>query len=400
MLPIETSLSFLAVDIDYICFCGCWHFTTGIQNLAMRDVITFGSAFEPTIYERVIECCQLKPDIAILPNGDQTEIGERGINLSGGQKQRVAVARAAYHKCIRSASEQATRRDGGACTAAAADTAMDENANCIFLLDDPLSAVDLHVASALFEQVILNPNMMGDRTRVLVLNSHYHLMRRADRIVIMDNGRIHAVGTFDALLQNNPLFASMVDQDDHDAEEESEQTGDEQKHQKDLKKKDDAVVVNSVEGEGGSQQEKNEVVEASASAKCTHAASETSTPIESVAVVQEVISETPEQRSDPVCADDKKSVASTEPPPATAVDNSTASGQLIEAEEQSEGAVTIRTYVAYFQAATSHLGLCVFITIVVSFAIAQSARTVDDWFLAEWATTNGTDQQLEILCDD
>ena len=356
----------------------------------MRDVIAFGSAFNADIYERVIECCQLKPDIAILPNGDQTEIGERGINLSGGQKQRVAVARAAYHKCV--AASQQTRQgevgNGNAATASS-QAAMDDSANCIFLLDDPLSAVDLHVASALFEQVILNPHMMGDRTRVLVLNSHYHLMRRADRIVIMDNGRIHAVGTFDALLESNALFASMVDQDDHDAEE-SESGG--QTHKND--DEDDAV---DAVGER-SKRESEVFAEAATNSKSAESEIKTSIPTESVAGAQEAIPGTREQTSGPVCPDDKKSVDDMDP--SAAVDNSTATGQLIEAEEQSEGAVTIRTYVAYFQAATSHLGLCVFVTIVVSFAIAQSARTVDDWFLAEWATTNGTDQQLEILYDD
>lgn len=75
-------------------------------------------------YEKVIEACALKPDFRMLDNGDQTEIGEKGINLSGGQKQRISLARAVY---------------------ADAD---------VYLLDDPLSAVDSHVGKHIFDQLI------------------------------------------------------------------------------------------------------------------------------------------------------------------------------------------------------------------------------------------------------
>ncbi|CAG7830574.1 unnamed protein product, partial [Allacma fusca] len=85
-----------------------------IQNVTLRDNILFGRPFEPPKYEKVIEACALKPDLEILPGGDQTEIGEKGINLSGGQKQRVSLARATY------------------------------NNSEVYLFDDPLSAVDSH----------------------------------------------------------------------------------------------------------------------------------------------------------------------------------------------------------------------------------------------------------------
>ena len=78
------------------------------------------------MYENIVNACALDPDFKILPGGDQTEIGEKGINLSGGQKQRVSLARAVY-----SNSE-------------------------LLLLDDPLSAVDSHVGKHIFNQVIGN----------------------------------------------------------------------------------------------------------------------------------------------------------------------------------------------------------------------------------------------------
>ncbi|MEQ2169338.1 hypothetical protein GOODEAATRI_024182, partial [Goodea atripinnis] len=95
-----------------------------IQNATLRDNILFGSPYEDKRFQDIIEACALGPDLKLLSAGDLTEIGEKGINLSGGQKQRVSLARAAYSQ---------------------AD---------IFLLDDPLSAVDSHVGKHLFDKVI------------------------------------------------------------------------------------------------------------------------------------------------------------------------------------------------------------------------------------------------------
>ena len=81
-----------------------------IQNTSLKNNILFGQPLDENQYKRVINCCALKPDLDILPGGDQTEIGEKGINLSGGQKQRVSIARA----CISGAN--------------------------LYLFDDPLSA--------------------------------------------------------------------------------------------------------------------------------------------------------------------------------------------------------------------------------------------------------------------
>ena len=67
-----------------------------MQNASLKDNVLFGKVLNNRVYERAIDACALKSDIDILPGGDQTEIGEKGINLSGGQKQRVALARAVY----------------------------------------------------------------------------------------------------------------------------------------------------------------------------------------------------------------------------------------------------------------------------------------------------------------
>ncbi|PAV78537.1 hypothetical protein WR25_09567 [Diploscapter pachys] len=93
-----------------------------IQNVSLKDNILMGKPYNKIIYDEVIEACALKADIDQLPSGDSTEIGEKGINLSGGQKARVALARAVYQ---------------------------DKD---VYLLDDPLSAVDAHVARHIFEK--------------------------------------------------------------------------------------------------------------------------------------------------------------------------------------------------------------------------------------------------------
>ncbi|GMF44119.1 unnamed protein product [Phytophthora fragariaefolia] len=98
-----------------------------IQNQTVRDNILFGDTYDVEHYRRVVKACQLLPDFEVLELGDQTEIGERGINLSGGQKARIGVARAMY---------RARKSD-------------------FVVLDDPLSALDVHVANAVFWEGLL-----------------------------------------------------------------------------------------------------------------------------------------------------------------------------------------------------------------------------------------------------
>ncbi|EQB78215.1 multidrug resistance-associated protein 1-like protein [Camelus ferus] len=110
-----------------------------IQNCILQENILFGSVMQKQFYERVLEACALLPDLEQLPNGDQTEIGERGVNISGGQKHRVSLARAVY---------------------SGAD---------IYLLDDPLSAVDVHVGKQLFEKVIGSSGILKNKVKFSVI---------------------------------------------------------------------------------------------------------------------------------------------------------------------------------------------------------------------------------------
>uniref|UniRef100_G1M748 Canalicular multispecific organic anion transporter 1 n=1 Tax=Ailuropoda melanoleuca TaxID=9646 RepID=G1M748_AILME len=140
-----------------------------IQNCIVQENILFGSVMQKQFYERVLEACALLPDLEQLPNGDQTEIGERGVNISGGQKHRVSLARAVY---------------------SGAD---------IYLLDDPFAAVDVHIGKQLFEKVIGPSGILKNKTRILVTHN-LTLLPQMDLIVVMESGKVAHMGTYQELL--------------------------------------------------------------------------------------------------------------------------------------------------------------------------------------------------------
>ncbi|KAH9523860.1 Multidrug resistance-associated protein 1 [Bulinus truncatus] len=150
-----------------------------IQNATVRDNILFGKSFRERKYKTVVAACELERDFSILTAGDQTEIGEKGINLSGGQKQRVSVARAVYQD------------------------------SDIYLLDDPLSAVDSHVGKALFDNVIGPHGLLKDKTRILVTHG-VHFLPQVDVIVVMNEGQISEVGSYEELLAHDGPFARFL----------------------------------------------------------------------------------------------------------------------------------------------------------------------------------------------
>ncbi|KAG7459398.1 hypothetical protein MATL_G00210320 [Megalops atlanticus] len=150
-----------------------------IQNATLRDNILFGRERKESWYQRVVEACALLPDLEILPAGDATEIGEKGLNLSGGQKQRVSLARAVYRR---------------------AD---------IYLLDDPLSAVDAHVGQHIFDKVIGPKGVLSDKTRVLVTHG-LSFLPQADLILVMVDGEITEVGSYTELLGRQGAFAEFI----------------------------------------------------------------------------------------------------------------------------------------------------------------------------------------------
>ncbi|GJV24846.1 ABC transporter C family member 2 isoform X1 [Tanacetum coccineum] len=149
-----------------------------IFNATVRDNILFGSAFEPAKYEKTIDVTALHHDLDLLPGGDLTEIGERGVNISGGQKQRVSMARAVYSN------------------------------SDVYVFDDPLSALDAHVARQVFEKCVKEE--LNGKTRVLVTNQ-LHFLSQVDRILLVHEGMVKEEGSYEELSQNGVLFQKLME---------------------------------------------------------------------------------------------------------------------------------------------------------------------------------------------
>ncbi|KAI8853394.1 P-loop containing nucleoside triphosphate hydrolase protein [Chytridium lagenaria] len=155
--------------------------TAWIQNATLKENILFGAPLNEARYAYAVKSCALERDLTVLPAGDDTEIGERGINLSGGQRQRVSLARAVYFD---------------------AD---------VILLDDPLSAVDAHVGGTCLK--------IG-KTRLLVTHQ-LHFLPQVDYVYMMDKGVIIEQGTYTEMMAQNGRFCKLVsDYGNPEAEEE------------------------------------------------------------------------------------------------------------------------------------------------------------------------------------
>ncbi|XP_025902601.1 canalicular multispecific organic anion transporter 2 isoform X1 [Nothoprocta perdicaria] len=150
-----------------------------IQNATLKDNILFGQTPNEQKYQNVLEACALKTDLEVLPGGDQTEIGEKGINLSGGQRQRVSLARAVF-----------------------------SNAD-IYLLDDPLSAVDSHVAKHIFDRVIGPDGVLKGKTRILVTHG-ISFLPQVDYIIVLVDGKVSEMGSYQELLKQNQAFSEFL----------------------------------------------------------------------------------------------------------------------------------------------------------------------------------------------
>jgi ATP-binding cassette subfamily C (CFTR/MRP) protein 1 len=162
-----------------------------IVNATVKDNILFGSPLDEQRLQRAIYAAAMQDDLKILPAGMMTEIGERGINLSGGQKARCTLARAVYND---------------------AD---------IYLLDDPLSAVDAHVGEHIF-RVCIKEQLHGKT--VLLVTHHLHVLPECDKIVILnDDGSILIAGTYEEIMKSGVdvekyLKAKAEEDDEEDGE--------------------------------------------------------------------------------------------------------------------------------------------------------------------------------------
>ena len=143
--------------------------TAWLMNASVRDNILFGLPYDEEKYKKVLQICELEADLSILPGGDQTEIGERGVNLSGGQKQRVSLARAVYDE---------------------AD---------IYIIDDCLSALDAHVGRAVFYNVL--KGVLKGKTIIFVTHALSYVSE-VDRIAVFRNGYLVENAPYDKLMSS------------------------------------------------------------------------------------------------------------------------------------------------------------------------------------------------------
>jgi ABC-type multidrug transport system fused ATPase/permease subunit len=281
-----------------------------IRNATLKSNITFESAFDPERYDRVLEATQLLADLDALPERDLTEIGERGINLSGGQKARVSIARALYRESYD-----------------------------ILILDDPLSAVDPHVAHGIFEECVMG--LARSKTTLLVMNSHYDLLRYADRVVVVERGIIVGDGKYDDVVLEFPQLAATQTQQQEVEEDAIDETTER------------SPPV-------------NEALEASNQQQHTHIY----TPPHPVSQVHGDTDVVRERERDQAFGKPQQQSAH--------------AGVLVQKEDRVKGRVKGNTYKTYFEE-TGFGAATVLLVITLGYTASQSMRVLVDWWQAYWA---------------
>jgi len=154
--------------------------TPALFSGTIRDNILFHHPYDEEKYRRVCDVCCIEQDLQALPKGDQTECGERGTTLSGGQKARIALARAVYSDAE------------------------------IYLLDDPLSAVDSHVGARMWEECILGYLKKKGAT-VLIASHQTQYFSDVDRVMYIEEGEIKAFDTVSNVLANGPQILGLTE---------------------------------------------------------------------------------------------------------------------------------------------------------------------------------------------
>ncbi|KAK4880755.1 hypothetical protein RN001_008901 [Aquatica leii] len=180
----------------------------------VRQNILFGQSWEKTRYKTVVKKCSLERDFSLFPYADRTIVGERGVSLSGGQRARINLARAIYKE------------------------------SDIYLLDDPLSAVDTHVGKELFEKCI--KGYLKEKTVILITHQLQYL-KDVDYIIILENGIIKAEGTFQKLQESGLDFAKLLNANEEAEDDDDRDT--ELPRRASLHRQNSVVSVSSVEEE-------------------------------------------------------------------------------------------------------------------------------------------------------
>lgn len=182
-----------------------------VMNATVRENIVFGHRWDPEFYDLTVEACALTDDFKTIPDGDQTEIGERGISLSGGQKARLTLARAVY---------------------ARAD---------IYVLDDILSAVDQHVGRHLIDRVLGKEGILNSKTRILATNA-IPVLKSAEFIGLLRDKTLVEKGTYEQLIAMKGEVAHLVRTTMNDSDDDSE-------HLASPESSDSATMIDNLESD-------------------------------------------------------------------------------------------------------------------------------------------------------
>ncbi|XP_056411928.1 ATP-binding cassette sub-family C member 5-like isoform X2 [Hyla sarda] len=292
-----------------------------IFNATLRENILFGETYDEEKYNNTLEACCLYPDIQSLPNGDLTEIGERGINLSGGQRQRISLARALY------------------------------STSSILLLDDPLSAVDVYVGAELFSKAIKTG--MKNRSVLFVTHQLQYLVE-CDEVLYMNDGYISEQGTHEDLINLKGDYALLFEsmEQTNIVKGNTQQTDDtKQNTDQDMTRKgwnpEDINLLNSTS---------------------TDLSTETSGIKEN------------EAEGDSYINDHVKESETDMAPQRYGGDEEVVQG-LMQAEEKSDGTVPWRVYAAYINAAG---GVLIITMNIFLFVLTTGSAAFSNWWLSYW----------------
>lgn len=303
-----------------------------IVNGTVRENITmFGgsdSQFCSEWYDAVIDKCCLKPDLQIFAAGDMSEIGERGINLSGGQKARIALARAVY-----------SRAD-------------------IYLLDDPLSAVDSAVSARLLRGVFGPEGLLCDKAQIIVTHQ-LHILPLSTRIVVLNGGTIEHNGTFEELRNHGVEFSGFSGvEDDLDRERSFAAL-----------ERDCGEEIDDSETEG---EELNRILkDVNIHLARQSKAEKNVREVDEAALEQKKIGDEAEDAYENM---------------SDAVDHAISNeGQLVAEEDRRVGRVTRDVYKAYVKAGGGYLSL---FGVLLLFTLAQVVRQVAEVWLGRWSTAS------------
>ncbi|XP_042293366.1 ATP-binding cassette sub-family C member 12-like isoform X2 [Sceloporus undulatus] len=267
----------------------------------VRENILFGQTYDEQRYNYAIKVCCLRSDMDILPYGDMTEIGERGINLSGGQKQRISLARAVY-----------ANRD-------------------IYLLDDPLSAVDAHVGKHIFEECI---KVALEGKTILLVTHQLQYLEFCDEIILLEDGEICESGTHTKLIEAKGRYAHLI-QNLHAEEAMSPSNG----------------FLNSSAVTGTEEEVQENVPEVSYKG------------VENPAF----------DMSDEANEESKKDLEVRR--------DAAPANQLVQEEGRQEGSVTWKTYCTYIKASG---GFILWFFIVLLFVLMIGCSAFSNWWLSHW----------------